>query len=968
MATKDLKDVVNDQEVIIKQLNSLVESMKAVNKEYDEFGAKIEETAKKISENQKKSSGANKQEQDQLDENAKAADRLLRAQEAYRRALSENEQEIRNIRQSQRELIKQRQLEQRVTEAAEGSYDQLSARYALIKRRLNAMSREEREATESGRALVAQAAEIRAEMSRLQRETGNHTLTVGNYENANRNLVEVLGELPGGLSSVGEGVEGLQRSFLKLLTNPWIAIFTAIAAAIVAVGRALKDTRAGSAAFAKGMNNVTSALDVGKARLRDFATELHNTFSEEGIKGVMKEAEETLFGSFKKFRDDWKEVGLREAIKKDIERTKDTFNEFKDEVDAVKALKDQLVDMQNALVDNEETLTLLIADQQHLTELQTSLADDATKSFLDRENAAESSRKSAEVAAEAEIKLAKERLAIEDQNIKIAEELREIDSATGKAITKNAIEIKKARLEAYLELKQAENDYTLTIRENEKQRAELASDRLERDLDILIDGFDNQKTINERIIADDKNTLAERFELLDETEKLFEKTFNKQIETIQTMAKEQIDMNDLIATSDATVLNEKIRGLGLSEIWEGRLLEAIRERRTMTQDLAEVESDLNAKAIEEKLELFDQEKELQQLRLENAGATAEKIKNLEINTTIERYEKQLELAKTYGQDISDAEIAIIQEKIKALEKDLEADEEGKGGIWERLGFTEEQGAQAVSNLKQAANATMEILTTFADQRIEQADRAVEASNAEVESAERNLDRQITLAEQGYAADLSGAQAQLNLQKQTQDEALAEQQAALKAKQRLDSLEQGASLITASANILKGWSTVPFIGQLLGAAAIAAMFSAFAITKVKARKAAQFSHGGYEEIGGGTHASGNDTVIGYNNETELRAERGESIGVFTGKARQKYGKLLPGIVEDANKLKLEDRFSNSFNIDYASMNNNSYGYDSHELKEIKQVLMKMEAQGGNNSSKDKKGRRIEKTGNITRIIS
>lgn len=64
----------------------------------------------------------------------------------------------------------------------EGSYNQLAAKYDLIKNELNALSSAERNTTERGKELEATALSIRNEMKRLQEQTGNTTLSVGDYE------------------------------------------------------------------------------------------------------------------------------------------------------------------------------------------------------------------------------------------------------------------------------------------------------------------------------------------------------------------------------------------------------------------------------------------------------------------------------------------------------------------------------------------------------------------------------------------------------------------------------------------------------------------------------------------------------------------------------------------------------------------------------------------------------------------
>lgn len=81
-----------------------------------------------------------------------------------------------------------------------------------------------------------------------------------------------------------------------------------------------------------------------------------------------------------------------------------------------------------------------------------------------------------------------------------------------------------------------------------------------------------------------------------------------------------------------------------------------------------------------------------------------------------------------------------------------------------------------------------------------------------------------------------------------------------------------------------------------------MFGSFLFSKIKAAQLAKrkFSKGDYVDIGGGSHASGNDTVIYRRPGEEGRAERGESLAVFNAQAKRKYGRNLPKIVNDINR--------------------------------------------------------------------
>lgn len=88
------------------------------------------------------------------------------------------------LAQIEREANQIAKLTVQLNSAAEGSYQKLAAQYGLNKIALNKMSAEERQTTESGKALERETAAIYEKMKHLQEATGKHVLNVGNYENS----------------------------------------------------------------------------------------------------------------------------------------------------------------------------------------------------------------------------------------------------------------------------------------------------------------------------------------------------------------------------------------------------------------------------------------------------------------------------------------------------------------------------------------------------------------------------------------------------------------------------------------------------------------------------------------------------------------------------------------------------------------------------------------------------------------
>ncbi len=273
------------------------------------------------------------------------------------------------------------------------------------------------------------------------------------------------------------------------------------------------------------------------------------------------------------------------------------------------------------------------------------IADDNTRNFELRRQQAQKVRKLDKEIAEEKLRLANKEYALallQSKNNKKDEAAR----------TKSH--------EAILARRQAQLDLRLVIQENAKLQREIDRDQLEAQLDILIDGFDNQKTINEKLIEDDKKTFDERRNILAATAQLGTKSFEEQIGIIQKLTKEQVNANDLLAEQDAVALVKKIEALKLDEISQTRLLEIIRERRIAVSDFAELEKDLNEQELES-----TKQTELKKLELEKR-ANKDNLKDLEQTLIKERkllLDNEALTEQERQQIIFDSE-----EKIKAIRK------------------------------------------------------------------------------------------------------------------------------------------------------------------------------------------------------------------------------------------------------------------------------------------------------------
>jgi hypothetical protein len=149
--------------------------------------------------------------------------------------------------------------------------------------------------------------------------------------------------------------------------------------------------------------------------------------------------------------------------------------------------------------------------------------------------------------------------------------------------------------------------------------------------------------------------------------------------------------------------------------------------------------------------------------------------------------------------------------------------------------------------------------------------------------QQDLQTEIALAQNGFANNVSLKQKELAEAKKNQEKALALQAEAVKKQQQMETAMQLVTLITSTANIIKGATEIapgPFAIPL-AIASLAAMWGVFAAAKISAANATKMSEGG--EIGGLKHSQGG---------TMIEAERGEFV--VKASAYDKHSELVQAI--------------------------------------------------------------------------
>jgi len=260
-----------------------------------------------------------------------------------------------------------------------------------------------------------------------------------------------------------------------------------------------------------------------------------------------------------------------------------------------------------------------------------------------------------------------------------------------------------------------------------------------------------------------------------------------------------------------------------------------------------------------------------------------------------------ELAKSIPESFLAKNEARADELKKAVTSTFEDDVKDEG-LFAAIGFKLGLDEDEIKGLQTTFSFVKKQLTSLASFRKKIADQEVTNSANEVRSKETALKNEIANRNAGYAHSVESATRDLDLAKDTQKKALKEQEKAQKQQLAAQAVQEAGNLVGAAAKI---WYQLGFPFAI---PAIALMFGTFAAVKLKAAQLSKkkFSTGGYEKLGGGSHASGKDTYLGFESEGKPAfAEKDEGIAIFNKKAVNKYGDIIPQLVESANNLQLHN---------------------------------------------------------------
>lgn len=926
-------------------------------------------------------------------------DPLAQAQEKLAYAQSEENQQLKLYSTQIREANQIAQLQATIANSAEGSYNRLSAQYALNKIRLNQMSAAEREAADSGKKLEAETNEIYQQMIKLQEATGNYRLSVGHYQKTwdglGISISQVVRELPAAAVSLNTFFLGIsnnipivvdeinrlrkQNELLAAEGKEQISVTKSVVKSLFSWNTALVVLLTVFSMYGKEIIAWIDKTLAGRDAAKSFEDALEDLNSElgKGSTGAYGQQIAVL----RRLSENWRDLG--DNVKAQTQWIKDNEKEF----GKLGITIDNINDANNAFVENTESVVAAYKARAK-AEAALNIVSQQYQKLLAAENKAELEKVREYGFFDKTINYFKALwggISGPDSDLSLGTRLKKQRQRNVESLQKDADALEK-EVESYFNVWKFYEDQADALFKEiglEESHKKDKRGRTPRDADDRLNSLAlaaekaYQKSRTEIERDENKKRRAEAFasfnqEIADLNDKYsrIQKILNGQDEKYKKLTESQKETAIKALDDIENAIKNKQKGLTLSldllnidvEIQKAeQLLEllelegevskkgsyeelsnslkrldverqiALLKNAQLPEAKRQPTSAINASFDKQKaitvgsfnMSSFDEQQALDEAVFNEVKRSETEITRFKLEQEKARWQEQIRLAEAGGLDWSQAQIDAAKATVKGIDRELsELDDfiknigkKGLGGtLLEKLGFDDDQ----IDALKDAVNIVIEQLQSIMDAEVELAEQAVEAAEARVEAAQKAYDAEVEARNNGYANNVATAKKELEQEKKNQQEKQKMLQAAQKRQEAMNTVTQASSLVTASANLWSSFSSIPIVGPALALAAIATMWTSFAVAKIKAKQVTasqsdEYGEGGLEFLEGGSHASGDDIDLGVKNKKKrrMRAEGGEALAIISKKRTRKYKKILPDVINSLNKGTFEDKYLNAF---------------------------------------------------------
>lgn len=926
-------------------------------------------------------------------------DPLAQAQEKLAYAQSEENQQLKLYSTQIREANQIAQLQATIANSAEGSYNRLSAQYALNKIRLNQMSAAEREAADSGKKLEAETNAIYQQMIKLQEATGNYRLSVGHYQKTwdglGISISQVVRELPAAAVSLNTFFLGIsnnipmvvdeinrlrkQNELLAAEGKEQISVTKSVVKSLFSWNTALVVLLTVFSMYGKEIIAWIDKTLAGRDAAKYFEDALEDLNDELGKGSTGSYGQQIAV--LRRLSENWKDLG------NNIKAQTQWINDNEKEFSKLGITIDSINDANNAFVDNTESVVAAYKARAK-AEAALNVVSQQYQKLLVAENKAELEKVREYGFFDKTMNYFKALwggISGPDSDLSLGTRLKKQRQRNVESLQKDADALEK-EVESYFNVWKFYEDQADALFKEiglEESHKKDKRGRTPRDADDRLNNLAlaaekaYQKSRTEIERDENKKRRAEAFasfnqEIADLNDKYsrIQKILNGQDEKYKKLTESQKETAIKALDDIENAIKNKQKGLTLSldllnidvEIQKAeQLLEllelegevskkgsyeelsnslkrldverqiALLKNAQLPEAKRQPTSAINASFDKQKaitvgsfnMSSFDEQQALDEAVFNEVKRSETEITRFKLEQEKARWQEQIRLAEAGGLDWSQAQIDAAKATVKGIDRELsELDDfiknigkKGLGGtLLEKLGFDDDQ----IDALKDAVNIVIEQLQSIMDAEVELAEQAVEAAEARVEAAQKAYDAEVEARNNGYANNVATAKKELEQEKKNQQEKQKMLQAAQKRQEAMNTVTQASSLVTASANLWSSFSSIPIVGPALALAAIATMWTSFAVAKIKAKQVTasqsdEYGEGGLEFLEGGSHASGDDIDLGVKNKKKrrMRAEGGEALAIISKKRTRKYKKILPDVINSLNKGTFEDKYLNAF---------------------------------------------------------
>lgn len=920
---------------------------------------------------------------------------LARAKNKLAFARSEENRELKLYTSQIREANRVAELEVAIANSAEGSYNRLSAQYALNKIRLNQMGEADEEAVRAKRALELETKALYQQMIKLQEATGNHTLSVGNYKKVwnglGMSVNQIVRELPAAAISLNTFFLGISNNVPILMDE--IKKVRDLNAKLRAEGKQTKSVIKEVTRALFSWNTVmvllltvfamhgevilewASKLIFGKKQALSLKEALNGISEELNSSGNSYGEQVTLVQKLaEKYR----------ALGGDIKKQEQFLKDYADDINSLGVSVTDLNDAETLFVTSTEafitslklraraTAAMSLAAEEYKKELVATTkaetsestqpsfwqgvwamvgnysAEGAQEDFIAQQQKIVQGFKDEAAAAKAAgdqyfdlsktyekmaddqlatlgldkfIKRKKEPAGPKGPQPKDTEDTIESLSLSATKAYQNSItklerdEIKKRRkeyLEAYntevADLARKYNKIQRILDGQDSRYKKLTEEQKEQALkaqDDIVKAIENKKE------ALSQNWALLTYQKQEQDAQTQLEALNLQINAVKAGSEEELRLRLQILRVEEQIALARNRQLPPAQQQDENVIKA-----DFKKQRADVTTGFNDTS-------FEQSQALEKAKFDSVKHNEQQITRFTLQQEKERWERQIQLAEAGALDWSQAQIDAAKETVKGINAQLKENqsfiakvgERGfKGALFESFGWNEDQ----IDAMSQATDFIVNQFSEILAAEVALAEKEKELADERVARAQSVYEAEVEARNKGYANNVATAKKELEQEKKNQLQKQKMLEAAQKRQQAVDTIAQTSSLITASALLWKSFAGTGPAAPFLAAAAIAAMWTSFAVAKIKARQVTsadseEYGEGGLEFLEGGSHASGNDIDLGVNNKRRrrMRAEGGEALAIINKRRTRQYRKVLPDVIESFNKGTFEDKYLNAF---------------------------------------------------------